>query len=1048
MIFFLQVPRRAWWLSILVLAVGCRPTPQDLSPLVQQAAEQAQRELRLTLWLSHSPSETPCEPAGFSETPPIRCNSEKNSPATPTRWSTREWARLRSLAESRRSDPAAHELAAWLVLLQGLEGPTLGRAIEHLEAALRLVPDSAEIRNDLAVLLLLRSEIEPRPADPARALELLDEARSLNPALPQAGFNRILALETLGLRKMAAAARKQLPGERQPQPPTGSGDSRSEDSFPLRQRAEASLGRWAEGDRPETANALLAEAAAASAAYAAASRDRLLPEAVSVIERAVASHDLLRVRRLREGHSRFRHLRGRNPYATCEPQALVAAHDALSRAKTPFAHWVTIDQAICAFFAMDFAAAERLLEPIAARAGHQGYLALEARARWLLALLRLRQGRFSEARRQCEAARHLFATLGETGHELYLRSLSAKAVELAGDEDAAWSERLPALRGLRRIPDPERRFTVLEEAAEAMEAQGRPALALAFFEEQTAAAEQARQQTGDADNLIFTLLGRQRLLRELGRPAEARANLDRAEALWRAQDPEDDTWQRQLHEIAVERALLDPRPGELAVFDRALEYTRRSSSSLGDQVEVLRLLRARAAQAQRFHQRSEATASLEQAILEIERQRLEIDEPELRSRFLAVARDVFEDRISLELGPGGDRWKALSYLERATNRLLLEASLALGPASPAAGLTPAALEEARGPALIVRYGHASDRLLLWTFDQGELVLEQRMLTAQALRAQIAACRSAVLKAAELSDTFSPCGRLAEVLLPQVVRTLPSGRPLLLIPDQLLNGVPFAALPDTTGRRPLLESHPLIFAPSLSLLVYSSPAGSVEAGPALFVVDPAFDTRRHPGLGRLTSAVRASAQYPLLYPGARMLMGEQADLSTLLPLLDRHALFHFDGHAVEVPGLPEQRGLLLAAPPGDPSAGGRDVLSAADLPPRRFRHLRRVILAGCSTAPRSPSGTSDWAGLAAAFLARGVPEVLTTSWDVADEPASTLLAGLHRRLASGEPAFQALQHAQLQMLRSGDRSLSAPASWAGYQCIGRPLQETDNQVRPK
>jgi CHAT domain-containing protein len=624
--------------------------------------------------------------------------------------------------------------------------------------------------------------------------------------------------------------------------------------------------------------------------------------------------------------------------------------------------------------------------------------------------------------------------------------MTAKTLELTGDDQAAWAERLPALQGLPRMPDPERRYNVLEEATEAMEAQGRPILALAFLEEQAEAAEQARRLTGDGDSLIFTLLARQRVLRELGRLAEARAVLEQAEALWAAQEPDDDTRQVQRLDLDVQWALLEPRPGRQAAFDRALRYFSHDPNSLGDQIKVLRLWRGRAAQARRFGDSAAAAASLEHAIREIERQRMEIDEPELRARFLGVARDVFADRIALELAAGGSPLRALSYLERATNRLLLESSLALLPGRPGRAwprLTESALAELAGDGgLVVRYGHLGDRLLLWSVTGGKLEIEQRPIAVAALRAEVAACRSAVVEETRLAATFPACRPLAELLLPRQVRALAAGAPLIVVPDELLVEVPFAALPDASGRRALVESHPLVLAPSLSLSLATpapAPGESAASTAALFVVDPAFDERRFRGLERLPAARRSAALYAALYPHAAILAEGEATLSRLLPLLDRHQLFQFDGHVLARGESPDQRGLLLAA-------GGRDVMSAADLPARPFRRLRRVILAGCATAPRPYAGTSDWGGLAAAFLARGVPEVITTSWDVGDEPAAALAAALHRHLVAGEPAYQALQHAQLELLRSPDRRLAAPSAWAAYQCLGRLPGKNRSAVR--
>jgi CHAT domain-containing protein len=148
-------------------------------------------------------------------------------------------------------------------------------------------------------------------------------------------------------------------------------------------------------------------------------------------------------------------------------------------------------------------------------------------------------------------------------------------------------------------------------------------------------------------------------------------------------------------------------------------------------------------------------------------------------------------------------------------------------------------------------------------------------------------------------------------------------------------------------------------------------------------------------------------------------------------MDRSEVLHFDGHGITNSQYPERGGLLLA--PADPAAPdiASSLLTAADLPPRALKHLRLVILGACSTGLTSYQDTAEVTGLAAAFLARGVPAVIGTAWDVPDEGASRLLEQLHRELAEGERPEKALQEAQRVILHS-NLGEADTRTWAAFQ----------------
>jgi len=87
-----------------------------------------------------------------------------------------------------------------------LIGGDIDRAISILESAARTSKPSARLFSDLSAAYLVRAERTSSPTDASIALSMADRALELDKAMPEALFNRALALQTVGRMNDAAAA--------------------------------------------------------------------------------------------------------------------------------------------------------------------------------------------------------------------------------------------------------------------------------------------------------------------------------------------------------------------------------------------------------------------------------------------------------------------------------------------------------------------------------------------------------------------------------------------------------------------------------------------------------------------------------------------------------------------------------------------------------------------------------------------------------------------------------------------------------------------------
>ena len=970
--------------------------------------------------------------------PPVL--TRQGSPLRPSdrRQLVRIGRRIERLA--RRSTPAALRIRALWTLLSEPSPDGRDHMIQLFQAALTREPASASRRNDLAAAYLLRAGLDGRTGDLPEALALLDPVTAgAAPAVPVL-LNRAFTLQCLTLWRGAEETWRSLPqGLAAPPEPAPRPASPAEDTAALRRRGEWLLGEWArtlEAREPQSADRLR-EAEAIGRRLQADGGDGLLSASVGAIRKAEADGDRAALAALARGHAAFHSVRGDAIYSECRSETLRLAETQLAAAGSPFAGWVRVDQAVCAYFDKDFRRAEEILTRLEPEARSHGWLALSGRSEWILGLVCIVQARFVEADRHYARAIQLFSRLREEAHTAYLHSLRAKAFEYGGAREEAWRERIAALRGRGAVRDPERLFTIFNEAAEALQAHGQLTVALSFLSEQMRAAEAGAWQTGKTDLLAYTLLARSRLFNVLGRRAEGAADIAEAERAWSRLSPTNESRPQLRVEIDLQDALLNnslDHEHVLAAVDRAYRFFGGRRNSMGEQIEVLKLDRLRAQIGQDRGDFATARADLLRGAREIERQRLELATMEDRARFLAQSRGLFVDLVRLELDEMHDPLAALDAFERSSNRVL-EDSARAHFGEPAEPLRAELLRTALPPdTLVVRFGHLPDRLLLWTFLDGRMELEQRPLPAAQLVQRVGRCHDLLARGTFPEEREAECDLLAQSLLPRRLRDLPSGRSVLLIPDEVIAPLSFAALRMNPREPYLVERFRLSYAPSLTLLLLAEHSTRRQVPPlrsVLFVSDPAFGSDLFPSLRRLPAARQAVESYARYYPHVEILNDTRATVPATLGALRHADVLHFDGHGLVNSQYPERGGLLLA--PADPKApADASILSAADLPLDIPRHLRLVILGACSTGLTAYRDTAEVTGLAAAFLGRGVPEVVAASWKVKDDAAAKLLDHFHQSLAAGLPTDAALQSAQLALLSSPSPEAASTATWAAFQ----------------
>lgn len=963
-------------------------------------------------------------------------------------------------------------------------------AVSLLERAVAASPRDGRILSDLA---LARRELALRQRAPhllVSALEAALQAVGGETPPPEARFNLALALEDLGLWAQAQETWEEYVEE---DPGSRWGGAARRRSEALARRLEEAADRarngyafestggrateldrrvahrpaaarlhvqdrlferWAkevldgDGDR---AGDTLAELRRFGRSLAKVTGDRLIEDSVRVIppEDRVPGHQDGQA--LAIAHAAYAEGLSTTTQEGCDaPEApLPTAEAVLDRAGSPFAGWVAVERAVCAYYGGDYREAWRHLGRASRIAARGQYTALAGRVLWISGLVSMVEGDLARSLRFYEDAVRRFEELGETEHAAYLHSLIAKDLQLLGAPAEAWGHRLVGLRGRHRVPGIDRSYTILQEAAEAVQGDKRHPLAAAAYLNELVAVVETVESSEAPDLLPFALLDRAEAAAELGQMAAAQRDLQRATEELAILPPNFQLLPRLSMARAVTEGVLeadsDPEKA-LARLTTAVEFFRGTAGLAGERVELLRAVTMRGALLRRLGRAAEAEADLAEGLREAERQGAELRDPQLKIEYRRKLEQLYREMVELQLDQGRPEL-ALGYLERSRTRRFWAAT-GRGPEPSEADEGQGRQQRSIGRFLtslpeevhVLVYAALDDYMAVWQLGATGASAHTVQIGRDELRHQVGALGSALKGRAPEADVRRLAGRLFEVLIPEEIRNLPPSATLLIVPGPELWSVPFTVLWDGDGDRYLGESHSLVTLPAAGLLELLAEEGGEWIPPrsAAIVADPAFDRSRWYRLARLPGAMASVEGVRQVFPDARVLTGEEATGQALLALLGEAEMVQFAGHAVAGPDGTGAQGLLVApshlVPEGQPGAG--DLVTPADIA-GSIRGVRLLMLEGCRTAVGYRTAAQDVGTLAGAMVAAGVPAVIATLWNVDDAGGQEYSRELYDALATGAAPPEAVRRTVASLATGSESPLSHPADWAAYVLVGYP-----------
>ncbi len=276
---------------------------------------------------------------------------------------------------------------------------------------------------------------------------------------------------------------------------------------------------------------------------------------------------------------------------------------------------------------------------------------------------------------------------------------------------------------------------------------------------------------------------------------------------------------------------------------------------------------------------------------------------------------------------------------------------------------------------------------------------------------------------------SLCKRLYDKLMAEIVQQLPpSINKIILVPHASLHKLPFAALHD--GEQYIIEKYALSMLPSVSLIRHlgSPRANSTDEATYLVSAISDYSATRDEGVS-FSSRLRSSAgledlSYTLeegktvfglaskMVQDAHYLSNDEVK-DALLGKFKEYSVIHFAGHAVFNPEEPMASGLVL---------GDGSVLTAARiLQDSSFRtdKGKLLVLSACQTGVNAITSGGEIVGLARALFYAGMPNLISSLWEVADRSTAQLMEDFHGFWQAGKTGIaEALREAQTKALKEG------------------------------
>ena len=254
--------------------------------------------------------------------------------------------------------------------------------------------------------------------------------------------------------------------------------------------------------------------------------------------------------------------------------------------------------------------------------------------------------------------------------------------------------------------------------------------------------------------------------------------------------------------------------------------------------------------------------------------------------------------------------------------------------------------------------------------------------------------------------------------------------IIIVPDNLLYPIPFAALMDDNGKY-LSDTFRIRIVPSLTTLklIQLSPVDYHSKTGALIVGEPDVSDVYYQGkLLQLNSLPWARKEAEMIgrLLGVQPLLGRDATKQAVLKRIHSVSLIHFAAHG------DDERGEIALSPVSSCGIPHEEdyLLTMAEI--SQVRLTAKLVVLSCCHSASGQIRAEGIVGIARAFLASGARAVLAALWAVDDKATMWFMNRFYEHLVHGESASESLYQAMKSMR---ENRFSDVKQWAPFMLIG-------------
>jgi len=327
---------------------------------------------------------------------------------------------------------------------------------------------------------------------------------------------------------------------------------------------------------------------------------------------------------------------------------------------------------------------------------------------------------------------------------------------------------------------------------------------------------------------------------------------------------------------------------------------------------------------------------------------------------------------------------------------------------------------------------------------------------------------------EVSDYLDLGGSLYGQLVAPIAHELKGVRKLYIIPDGILNYIPFEALltdhvrpsanVDFSALPYLIRQYEISYQLSAQLLVEGakgSNAGAFVGLAPIFVDKPVhastlyaaetrsateFDSARKPVLRSITvngerfaelkesehEVMDILALFKSHHRTGKVLLHEAAQEATLKSTdMQGYRYIHIATHGLMNEENPELSGIILASP--DPGSREDGVLYSGEIYNLQL-NADLVVLSACESGLGTIAKGEGMLGLTRGFLYAGARNIVVSLWQVGDKSTADLMVLFYRNILKGQAYSSALRAAKLALIDS--KQYAHPIEWSPFVLTGR------------